>query len=160
MTEPASARPEASGVWAATVRPLLPARADYNGLRSSWGRDVAAGLTVGIVALPLALAFGIATGVGAVPGLVTAVVAGAVAAVFGGSHVQVSGPTGAMTVVLVPLVAAEGPAVIYPVAVLAGMFVVVAAVLRLGRLLAYIPWPLVEGFTVGIAVVSGAPAKD
>lgn len=135
---------------------LLPRAADYRGLGRSWPRDLAAGATVGIVALPLALAFGVATGVGAGPGLVTAVVAGAVAAVFGGSHLQVSGPTGAMTVVLVPLVAARGPEVVYPVAVLAGLMVVVAAALRFGRLLAYVPWPLIEGFTVGIAVVIAA----
>ena len=138
------------------MRALLPRRADYSGLRRSWPRDLAAGLTVGIVALPLALAFGVATGVGAGPGLVTAVVAGVVAAVFGGSHLQVSGPTGAMTVVLVPLVASRGPAVVFPVAVLAGLLVVLAALLRFGRLLAYVPWPLIEGFTVGIAVVIAA----
>src|SRR5689334_21641930 len=86
-----------------SVMPLLPRRADYRGLRHSWPRDLGAGLTVGIVALLLALGFAVATGVGAAAGLVTAVVAGAVAAVFGGSHLQVSGPTGAMTVVLVPL---------------------------------------------------------
>ena len=135
---------------------LLPRAADYRGLGRSWPRDLAAGATVGIVALPLALAFGVATGVGAGPGLVTAVVAGAVAAVFGGSHLQVTGPTGAMTVVLVPLVAARGPEVVYPVAVLAGLMVVAAAGLRFGRLLAYVPWPLIEGFTVGIAVVIAA----
>lgn len=140
----------------AAIRPLLPGPGDYRGLRRSWARDLAAGLTVGIVALPLALAFGVATGVGATAGLVTAVIAGAVAAVFGGSHLQVSGPTGAMTVVLVPLVARFGPAVVYPVAVLAGALVVAAAVLRVGRLLAYIPWPLIDGFTVGIAVVIAA----
>jgi SulP family sulfate permease len=139
-----------------TLRPLLPRRADYRGLRRSWSRDLAAGVTVGIVALPLALGFAIATGVGASVGLVTAVVAGAVAAVFGASHLQVSGPTGAMTVVLVPLVAARGPGVVFPVAVVAGILVLVAATLRLGRLLAYVPWPLVEGFTVGIAVVIAA----
>lgn len=148
MTEP-SAAPNG-------LRALLPRRADYAGLRRSWPSDLAAGLTVGIVALPLALAFGVATGVGAAPGLATAVIAGAVAAVFGGSHLQVSGPTGAMTVVLVPLVAARGPSVVYPVAILAGLVVVAAALLRLGRLLAYIPWPLIEGFTVGIAVVIAA----
>jgi SulP family sulfate permease len=135
---------------------LLPRRADYRGLRRSWSRDLVAGVTVGIVALPLALGFAIATGVGASVGLVTAVVAGAVAAVFGGSHVQVSGPTGAMTVVLVPLVASRGPGVVFPVAVLAGVLLLAAALLRLGRLLAYVPWPLVEGFTVGIAVVIAA----
>ena len=84
---------------------LLPRRADYAGIRRSWKGDVLAGVTVGVVALPLALAFGIASGLGATAGLVTAVVAGVVAALFGGSHVQVSGPTGAMTVVLVPIVA-------------------------------------------------------
>ena len=141
---------------AASLRRLLPRRGDYAGLRRSWPGDLAAGATVGIVALPLALAFGVATGVGAAPGLVTAVVAGAVAAVFGGSHLQVSGPTGAMTVVLVPLVAQHGRSVVYPVALLAGVVVVLAAVLRLGRLLAFIPWPLIEGFTVGIAVVIAA----
>jgi SulP family sulfate permease len=135
---------------------LLPRRADYAGLRRSWARDLAAGVTVGVVALPLALGFGVASGVGAAPGLVTAVVAGAVAAVFGGSSLQVSGPTGAMTVVLVPLVARHGPGVVYPVAVMAGVLVVAAAVLRLGRLLAFVPWPLVEGFTLGIAVVIAA----
>ena len=138
------------------LRPLLPRLADYRGLRRSWPQDLAAGATVGVVALPLALGFAIATGVGASVGLVTAVVAGAVAAVFGGSHLQVSGPTGAMTVVLVPLVASRGPGVVVPVAVLAGVLVLAAALLRLGRLLAYVPWPLVEGFTVGIAVVIAA----
>ena len=135
---------------------LLPRRADYAGLRRSWPRDLAAGVTVGVVALPLALGFGVASGVGPAPGLVTAVIAGAVAAVFGGSSLQVSGPTGAMTVVLVPLVAEHGPGVVYPVAVMAGALVVAAAVLRLGRLLAFVPWPLVEGFTLGIAVVIAA----
>lgn len=135
---------------------LLPGPADYRGLRRSWPLDLLAGLTVGVVALPLALAFGVATGVGAAPGLITAVVAGAVAAVLGGSHLQVSGPTGAMTVVLAPLVAANGPSVVYPVAVMAGMLLLLGALLRTGRLLAYVPWPLVEGFTVGIAVVIAA----
>ena len=135
---------------------LLPRRVDYAGLRRSWPRDLLAGVTVAVVALPLALAFGVASGVGAAPGLVTAVVAGTVAAVFGGSSLQVSGPTGAMTVVLVPLVAHHGAGVVYPVAVMAGVLVVVAAVLRLGRLLAFVPWPLVEGFTLGIAVVIAA----
>lgn len=138
------------------VTALLPGRADYAGLRRCWRRDLVAGVTVAVVALPLALAFAVGTGVGASVGLVTAVVAGAVAAVLGGSHLQVSGPTGAMTVVLVPLVAEHGPSVIYPVAVLAGLLVIAASLLRLGRLLAYIPWPLIEGFTLGIAVVIAA----
>jgi SulP family sulfate permease len=112
-----------------------------------------AGVTVAIVALPLALAFGITTGLGANAGLITAIVAGFVAAVFGGSNVQVSGPTGAMTVVLVPIVARYGRHAVFVVGLLAGVLILAAAFARLGRYLAYLPWPVVEGFTVGIAVI-------
>jgi sulfate permease, SulP family len=135
------------------VAGLLPRRSDYRGLSRSWRGDVVAGVTVGVVALPLALAFGITTGLGAQAGLITAIVAGFVAAIFGGSNVQVSGPTGAMTVVLVPVVARYGTAAVYLLSVMAGVLVVLAAVARLGRFLAYIPWPVVEGFTVGIACI-------
>ena len=132
---------------------LLPQRADYAGLRRSWKTDVVAGVTVGIVALPLALAFGVTTGMGAAAGLMTAIVAGVVAGVFGGSNVQVSGPTGAMTVVLVPIVARYGTGAVAVVSIMAGVLVIVAAFLRAGRYLAYVPWPVVEGFTVGIATI-------
>jgi SulP family sulfate permease len=131
----------------------LPSPADYRGLRESWRVDVVAGVTVGIVALPLALAFGITSGLGATAGLMTAIVAGLVAAVFGGSNVQVSGPTGAMAVVLVPVVARYGARSVYVVGLMAGVLLLVASFARLGRLLAYVPWPVVEGFTVGIAVI-------
>lgn len=137
----------------AALRRLLPRRADYAGLGHSWRGDVVAGMTVGVVALPLALAFGITTGLGAEAGLITAIVAGLVAAVFGGSNVQVSGPTGAMTVVLVPVVARYGADAVLVVGLLAGVLVVTGAVLGLGRYLAFVPWPVVEGFTVGIAVI-------
>ncbi|MHA7663532.1 SulP family inorganic anion transporter [Mycolicibacterium sp. HS_4_1] len=132
---------------------LLPSAKDYAGLSRSWRRDVLAGVTVGVVALPLALAFGISSGVGAAAGLVTAVVAGLVAAVFGGSHVQVSGPTGAMTVVLAPIVAQYGLGSIAVVTILAGVIVVVAGVTGVGRAVTFIPWPVIEGFTLGIAVI-------
>jgi SulP family sulfate permease len=135
------------------LRRLLPGPQDYAGLRGSWRGDVVAGLTVGVVALPLALAFGITTGLGAEAGLVTAIVAGLVAGLFGGSNVAVSGPTGAMTVVLVPVVAHHGPGAVATVGVMAGVLVLVAAFAGLGRYLAYVPWPVVEGFTVGIAVI-------
>jgi SulP family sulfate permease len=138
---------------AAALSRLLPRRSDYAGLRGSWRADIVAGATVGVVALPLALAFGITTGLGAEAGLITAIVAGLVAAVFGGSSVQVSGPTGAMTVVLVPVVARYGTDAVLVVSLMAGVLVVAAAFLRLGRYLAFVPWPVVEGFTVGIAVI-------
>lgn len=108
---------------------------------------------MGIVALPLALAFGVSSGAGAESGLVTAIVAGIVAAVFGGSNIQVSGPTGAMVIVLAPIVAVHGAGVVAVVSLLAGAVVVVAGVLRLGRVVAFIPWPVIEGFTLGIAAI-------
>jgi sulfate permease, SulP family len=135
------------------VRHFLPSAGDYAGLRRSWKRDVTAGVTVGVVALPLALAFGITTGIGADAGLMTAIVAGLVAAVFGGSNVAVSGPTGAMTVVLVPIVARQGVDAVYLIGLMAGVLILVASLARLGRYLSYVPWPVIEGFTVGIAVI-------
>ncbi|TNM25197.1 SulP family inorganic anion transporter [Streptomyces sedi] len=118
-------------------------------------RDLLAGLTVAIVALPLALGFGVSSGLGAEAGLATAVVAGALAAVFGGSNLQVSGPTGAMTVVLVPIVAAHGAGGVLMVGLLAGIILVALALARAGRYMSYIPASVVEGFTLGIACVIG-----
>ncbi len=135
------------------ARGMLPRRADYADVPRTWRADLVAGLTVGVVALPLALGFGIATGLGAEAGLVTAIVAGLVAAVFGGSNVQVSGPTGAMTVVLVPVVAHFGASAVMIVGLMAGVLVVIAAFAGVGRYLAFIPWPVVEGFTIGIAAI-------
>jgi SulP family sulfate permease len=132
---------------------LLPGGSDYRGLRGTWRGDLLAGITVAVVALPLALAFGVASGLGAEAGIVTAIFAGVVAGVFGGSHVQVSGPTGAMTVVLVPVVASVGPDGVLLVALLAGLLVIVAGVAGLGRYAGILPWPVVEGFTVGIALL-------
>jgi SulP family sulfate permease len=137
----------------ASVRGLWPAASDYRGLRRSWKGDLLAGATVGIVALPLALAFGVSSGAGAASGLVTAIVAGVVAAVFGGSNVQVSGPTGAMVVVLAPILAERGAGALAAVCMLAGLFVLAAGLLRLGRTVGLIPWPVIEGFTLGIAVI-------
>jgi MFS superfamily sulfate permease-like transporter len=83
---------------------LLPNRSDYLGLSRTWRGDLFAGLTVGVVALPLALGFGVASGVGAAAETTSGVIAGIVAVIFGGSWFQVSGPTGAMAVILVPIV--------------------------------------------------------
>ncbi|MFE4513445.1 SulP family inorganic anion transporter, partial [Kitasatospora sp. NPDC056783] len=135
------------------VRAVLPTRAILATMGRSPRKDLLAGLTVAIVALPLALGFGISSGAGAEAGLATAVVAGALAAVFGGSNLQVSGPTGAMTVVLVPIVARYGTGGVLTVGLLAGLVLVLLALLRAGRWMAYVPVPVVEGFTVGIAGV-------
>jgi SulP family sulfate permease len=131
----------------------LPRRSDFPQDRRTWLGDLLAGLTVGVVALPLALGFGIGAGMGALPGLITAIVAGVVAAAFGGSNLQVSGPTGAMTVVLVPVIAQHGVGAVPLLAVLAGVLVVLGGLLGLGRAVTLVPWPVVEGFTVGIATI-------
>ena len=136
-----------------TLRRLLPGPGDYAGLRRTWKADVAAGATVSVVALPLALGFGIATGVGASAGLITAIVAGLVAGIFGGSNVQVSGPTGAMTVVLIPIVAQHGASGVVVVGMIAGVLVLLSSFTGIGRYLAFMPWPVVEGFTAGIAII-------
>ncbi|WP_250446172.1 SulP family inorganic anion transporter [Actinotalea sp. C106] len=132
---------------------LLPGRADWQAVRRDPRRDLIAGVTVAIVALPLALAFGVASGLGAQAGLATAVVAGTVAAIFGGSNLQVSGPTGAMTVVLVPVVAQFGSSGVLMVGLMAGVALIAMAGAGLGRYVRYLPAPVIEGFTAGIAVV-------
>lgn len=135
------------------ARSLLPGARDYRDLPRTWQSDLLAGVTVGIVALPLALGFGVSSGLTAEQGLVTAIIAGLLAAIFGGSPVQVSGPTGAMVVVLLPIVASHGVGAIAGVTLLAGIIVMLAGVLRLGRVVAFIPWPVIEGFTLGIACI-------
>jgi MFS superfamily sulfate permease-like transporter len=138
--------------WSRTAT-LLPQRADWERVRPR--RDVMAGLMVGLVALPLALGFGVSSGMGAGAGLITAIVAGALAAVFGGSRVQVSGPTGAMTVVLVPIIAAYGPDGVLVVGLLAGLILIGLGYAGAGRFIRYVPIPVVEGFTLGIAAIIG-----
>ena len=132
---------------------LLPNRADLLAVGRSPGRDLVAGVTVAIVALPLALAFGVASGLGAQAGVTTAILAGAIAAVFGGSNLQVSGPTGAMTVVLITVVHQFGAGGVLQVGLMAGVILVLLAVSGVGRYVRYLPTSLVEGFTAGIAVV-------
>jgi SulP family sulfate permease len=124
-------------------------------MRRNPKRDILAGVTVAFVALPLALAFGAASGLGAGAGLITAIVAGALAAIFGGSNLQVSGPTGAMTVVLLPIVAQFGVSGVLVVGLLAGLVLIILAFAGAGRYMQYIPLPVVEGFTLGIAVIIG-----
>ncbi|MCX5042299.1 SulP family inorganic anion transporter, partial [Aldersonia sp. NBC_00410] len=137
----------------ASVAELLPRWIEWKPALRAPGADLLAGLIVALVALPLALGFGVSTGLGAAAGLTTAVIAGAVAAVFGGSRFQVSGPTGAMTVVLVPIVAQYGPTGVLAVGLIAGVLLVGLAFAGVGRAVRYMPAPVIEGFTAGIAVV-------
>nr|WP_328818211.1 SulP family inorganic anion transporter [Nonomuraea cypriaca] len=137
------------------LRALLPERAELAGMRRSPRNDLLAGLTVAIVALPLALGFGISSGMGAASGLATAVVAGSLAAVFGGSALQVSGTSGAMTVMLMPIMSMHGATGVLTVGLLAGLLLIGLALARAGRYMALVPAPVVAGFTVGIACVIG-----
>ncbi len=137
------------------LRGLAPRRADYTQMRVAPRKDLMAGITVGVVALPLALGFGITSGLGAGAGLITAIVAGILAALFGGSNVQVSGPTGAMTVVLVPIVAVYGANGVLVVGLMAGVLLIGMAFAGIGRYVKFIPLPVIEGFTLGIAVIIG-----
>ncbi|MFW9215000.1 SulP family inorganic anion transporter [Corynebacterium amycolatum] len=151
MTRPSSAA-STVGFQSRALR-FAPRRSDWS--RATIGRDLSAGLMVALVALPLALGFGVASGVGAAAGITTAIVAGILAAIFGGSNVQVSGPTGAMTVVLIPIVANHGADGVLVVGVLAGLMLLVLAFTGAGRAMKYMPLPVVEGFTAGIALIIG-----
>jgi SulP family sulfate permease len=134
-------------------RQLFPERSDYAHVRRHWHTDLLAGLTVAVVALPLALGFGIASGLGAFAGLITSIIAGALAAILGGSNLQVSGPTGTMAVVLVPLAATHSHAGVMLVGIMAGLMLVTLALTGAGRYARYVPVPVVEGFTAGVAFV-------
>src|SRR3954469_11667434 len=116
-------------------------------------RDLLAGLTVGAVALPLALAFGVASGADAAAGLVTAILAGVVIAGLGGAAFQISGPTGAMSAVLIVLAQHYGLAGIWVAGLMAGVFLLLLGLFRLGRYIAFIPSPVITGFTSGIALI-------
>jgi SulP family sulfate permease len=125
--------------------------AEYNW--TIFRRDLLAGLTVGAVALPLALAFGVASGADAAAGLVTAILAGVVIAGLGGASYQISGPTGAMSAVLIVLAQRYGLAGIWVAGLMAGVFLLLLGLFRLGRYIAFIPSPVITGFTSGIALI-------
>ncbi len=130
-----------------------PKNNPFKGLFSNFRGDLTGGLTAAVVALPLALAFAVASGVEPKAGLYTAIVAGVVAAVFGGSPVQITGPTGAMVVVLVGIVAKYGIEKVWIAGVMAGIIQIALGVAKLGRLVKFIPYPVTAGFTNGIAVI-------
>jgi len=123
--------------------------------------DAFAGLTVAIVALPLAMALGIASGASPDRGLVTAVVAGFLISALGGSRVQIGGPTGAFVVVVFNVIAAHGYDGLLIATLLAGLILIAAGALGLGQMIKYVPHPVVTGFTAGIAVIiASSQVKD
>lgn len=116
-------------------------------------QDLLAGLTVAAVALPLALAFGVASGASAAAGLVTAILAGVIMGLLTGAPFQISGPTGAMSAVLIVLVSRYGLEGIWVAGLLSGVLLLVIGLMRLGRFIAFIPAPVISGFTSGIALI-------
>lgn len=134
------------------MRPaLLQVLRQYD--HSAFLRDLAAGFTVGIVALPLAIGFGIASGVTPAQGLWTAIIGGFLISALGGSKVQIGGPTGAFIPILGAIVATHGYSGLAIATVLAGIMLVIMGALRLGTLIKFIPYPVIAGFTSGIAVI-------
>lgn len=133
------------------VRDLKEEFSGYNAKKLM--KDIMAGLTVAAVALPLALAFGVSSGATAASGLLTAIIGGFVICLFGGAFYQISGPTGAMAAILMSIVAQYGMIGVFEATLMAGILLVLAGVFRLGRLTAFIPMPVITGFTSGIAVI-------
>src|SRR3989442_1827081 len=123
----------------------------YNAER--FRKDVLAGIIVGIVAIPLAMAFAIASGVSPDRGLYTAIVAGVAISIFGGSRVQIGGPTGAMVAILSVILIQYGLNNLLLAGLVAGIMLIVMGVLRAGALIRFIPFPVTTGFTSGIAVI-------
>ena len=122
----------------------------YN--KTTFMSDLMAGIIVGIVALPLAIAFGIASGVTPEKGIITAIIAGLLISVFGGSKVQIGGPTGAFIVIVFGVIAEYGLSGLIIATFMAGIFLILMGVLRVGTIIKYIPYPIIVGFTSGIAL--------
>ncbi|MFH1657743.1 MAG: SulP family inorganic anion transporter [Pseudomonadota bacterium] len=130
---------------------LLDCLPTYN--RAQFGKDIAAGITVGVLALPLAMAFAIASGCSPTAGIWTAIVAGLITSALGGSRVQIGGPTGAFIPIVYGIVAIHGYANLMGATILAGIFLLAMGLARMGQLIRFIPVTVVIGFTNGIAVV-------
>ena len=122
----------------------------YNGEKLA--KDTMAGIIVGIVAIPLAIAFGIASGVGPTEGLVTAIIAGFLISALGGSRVQIGGPTGAFIVIIYGIIQQFGVGGLAIATIMAGIMLVLMGVFKLGTIIKFMPYPIIVGFTAGIAV--------
>lgn len=115
--------------------------------------DATAGVIVGVVALPLAIAFAIACGVSPERGLYTAIIGGLIVSALGGSRVQIGGPTGAFIVIVYGIVQKYGLAGLHAATIMAGIFLIIMGVARFGSAIKFIPYPVVVGFTSGIALI-------
>ena len=129
---------------------LIQCLKTYN--KSKFTADLMAGIIVGIVALPLAIAFGIASGVSPEKGIITAIVAGLAISLFGGSRVQIGGPTGAFIIIIYGIIQQYGFEGLAIATVMAGLFLILLGLFKLGTIIRYIPYPIIVGFTSGIAL--------
>ena len=123
-----------------------------NYTKEKFSADVMAGIIVGVVAIPLAIAFGIASGVGPTEGLVTAIIAGLLISVLGGSKVQIGGPTGAFIVIIYGVIQEFGLNGLLIATIMAGIFLVIMGLCHMGSIIKFMPYPIIVGFTAGIAV--------
>src|SRR3984893_157992 len=131
----------------------------YN--RQQFNKDLMAGLIVGLVALPLAIAFAIASGVSPEKGLYTAIIAGFIISALGGSRVQIGGPTGAFIVIVYGIVQVHGIDGLIIATFMAGIMLIIMGFARLGSVIKFIPYPLIIGFTSGIAlIIFSSEVKD
>lgn len=138
---------------------LLDTVSNYN--KAQLGKDIVAGIIVGIVALPLAIAFAIASGVSPEKGLFTAIIAGFIISAFGGSRVQIGGPTGAFIVIVYGIIQSYGIDGLIIATFIAGVMLVLMGLARLGNVIKFIPYPLIVGFTTGIAlIIFSSQVKD
>lgn len=161
---PAAAEPPTralqSPLWAQFTPKIISVMREGYDL-SNLRADAVAGLTVAIVALPLAMALGIASGASPDKGLITAVIAGFLISALGGSRVQIGGPTGAFVVVIFNVIAKHGYDGLLVATLLAGLILIGAGLIRLGQMIKFIPHPVVTGFTAGIAVIiASSQVKD
>ena len=123
---------------------------NYN--KETFTKDAMAGVIVGIVAIPLAIAFGIASGVGPTEGLITAIMAGFIISAFGGSKVQIGGPTGAFIVIIYGIIQQFGLTGLVIATIMAGIMQILMGVFKLGSIIKFMPYPIIVGFTGGIAI--------
>src|SRR5690348_15069543 len=121
--------------------------------RAHWGRNLLSGLVVGVVALPLAMAFAIASGVKPEQGIYTAIIAGLVVSLCGGSRIQIAGPTGAFIVILSGITAKYGVDGLLVATLMAGVMLIILGLARFGAVIRFIPDPVITGFTAGIGVI-------
>jgi sulfate permease, SulP family len=145
-------KPRTRQFWSAFTPKLVTVWREGQ-LAKLWRNDALAGLTVAIVALPLAMALGIASGASPNQGLITAVIAGFLISALGGSRVQVGGPTGAFVVIVAGIIAVHGYSGLVVATLLAGIILIAAGYAGIGKLIRYIPMPVVTGFTSGIALI-------